>query len=102
MPLFITEYADQARDRGGNFIAAGMEPCITDQAGITISATSAQSAVFNEKTAFVMIHAQEATCVKFGTNPTAVNTAHRIAAGETRYYGIPPNKSFRVAGVAGV
>jgi len=101
MPLFITEYRDLARDIGSNFIAAGMEPSIAEQA-ITASGTTAQSAVFNAQTAFVMLHAQEAACVAFGTNPTATTVKQRIGAGETRFVGIPPGKSFRLAVILGV
>jgi type IV pilus biogenesis protein CpaD/CtpE len=101
MPLFITEYRDLARDTGHNHIAAGMEPAIAEQT-ITVSASSTQSAAFNAQTSFVMVHAQEATCLKWGTNPTAVTSAQRMAAGETRYVGVPPGKSFKVAAIAGV
>lgn len=101
MPLFITEYASVATDRYSVGIAAGAEPAITDTS-FTVSGTSTQSAVFNEKTAFVMVHAQEATCLQWGTNPTAVTNKQRMAAGETRYYGIPPNKSYRLAAILGV
>jgi len=101
MPLFLTEYANLARDIGSNFIAAGMEPAVAEQT-MTLSGTSSQSAAFNAQTAFVMVHAQEAACLKWGTNPTAVTTAQRIAAGETRFVGVPAGKSFKVAGILGV
>ena len=101
MPLFLTEYRDMARDIGSNFIAAGMEPSINEQA-ITLSSSTAQSAVFNAQTAFVMVHAQEAACLAWGTNPTATTVKQRMAAGETRYVGIPPGRSYRVAGILGV
>ncbi len=101
MPLFITEYRDLARDIGSNFIAAGMEPSIAEQA-MTLSGTTAQSAVFNAQTAFVMVHAQEAACVAWGTNPTATTVKQRMAAGETRYVGVPSGRSFRLAAILGV
>jgi len=101
MPLFLTEYRDSARDTGSNFIAAGMEPAVAEQQ-IVASGTSAQSALFNNQTSFVMVHAQEAVCLKWGANPVAVTTAQRMAAGETRYVGIPAGRGFRVAVIAGV
>jgi hypothetical protein len=101
MPLFLTEYRDLARDIGSNFISAGMEPSIADTS-FTVSGTSSQSAVFNAQTAYVMVHAQEAACLAWGTNPTAVTSKQRIAAGETRFVGIPAGKSFRVAAILGV
>jgi hypothetical protein len=96
MPLFLTEYMDVAKDRGSNFIAAGMEPSVAEQS-ITLTGTSQQSAAFNERTAFVMVHAQEAACLAWGTNPAADTAKQRMAAGETRFYGVPPGKSFKVA-----
>lgn len=99
MALFITEYASLARDTFDYMIPAGEEPAVANQS-ITISGTSAQSAAFNARTSFVMIHAQEATCLAWGTNPTAVTSQQRIAAGETRYVGVPVNKSYKVAGIA--
>lgn len=101
MPLFLTEYRDAARDTGSNHIAAGSEPSVAEQQ-IVASGTSTQSAVFNPQTSFVMVHAQEAVCLKWGTNPTAVTTAQRMAAGETRYVGIPAGQGFRVAVISGV
>ena len=101
MPLFLTEYRDLARDIGSNFIAAGMEPSVAEQA-MTLTGTTAQSAFFNAQTAFVMIHAQEAACVAWGTNPTATTSKQRLAAGETRFVGIPAGRGFRVAAILGV
>ena len=101
MPLFLTEYSDLARDRGSNHIAAGMEPSIAEQS-IVVAGSSTQSAAFNETTAFVMVHAQEATCLAWGTNPTALTTKQRMAAGETRYVGIPPGKGYKVACILGI
>jgi hypothetical protein len=101
MPLFISEYSNLARDIGSNFIAAGTEPAIAESS-MTLSGTSSQSAVFNQSTAFVMVHAQEAACLAWGTNPTAVTTKQRIAAGETRFVGVPAGKLFRLAAILGV
>ena len=100
MPLFLTEYRDLARDTGHNHIASGMEPSIAEQA-LTVSGSSTQSAAFNAQTSFVMVHAQEATCLAWGTNPTATAVKQRMAAGETRFVGIPLGKSFKVACILG-
>jgi hypothetical protein len=101
MPLFITEYRDLARDTGSNFIAAGMEPSVAEQS-LTLSGTSAPSAAFNEQTSFVMIHAQEACCLRWGTAPVALVSVQRMAAGETRFVGVPAGKGFKVAAILGV
>lgn len=87
MPVYITEYAALARDRFDFHIAAGKEPAIAEQVR-TVSGASAQSSAFNEQTAFVMVHASEACHLAFGSNPTAATTAHRMGAGETRFYGV--------------
>jgi hypothetical protein len=101
MPLFLTEYVNSAKDTGSNFIAAGMEPSVNELA-LTLTSSSQQATVFNAQTSFVMVHAQEAACLAWGTNPTAVTTKQRMAAGETRYYGIPQGRGFRVAAILGV
>ncbi|MEQ1888641.1 MAG: hypothetical protein ABL951_05605 [Alphaproteobacteria bacterium] len=85
--IYITEYAEQARDTKGHLLPAGLEPAITDQR-VGNAGASAQSAALNERTKFVMIHADSICSIKFGLNPTAVVTAHRMGAGETRYYGV--------------
>ena len=100
MALFLTEYTSAARDTYSYAIAAGMEPSIAEQA-LTVSGSTTQSAAFNAMTSFVMVHAQEATCLAWGTNPTATTAKQRIGAGETRFYGIPPGKSFKVACILG-
>jgi hypothetical protein len=100
MPLFLTEYRDAARDTGSNFIAAGLEPAVNDTS-VTASGTTAQSAAFNAQTSFVMVHAQEAVCLAWGTNPTATTAKQRMAAGETRFYGIPAGQGFKVAYILG-
>jgi hypothetical protein len=96
MPLFVTEYANLARDLGGYGVAAGVEPANAEQT-VVVTGASTQSNAFNERTAFLMVHAQEACCVAWGVNPTAVTTAQRMAAGETRFTGVPPGRSFKIA-----
>jgi len=96
MALFITEYAALASDSFSYGLAAALEPAVAEQA-LTPSGTSGASAAFNERTSYVMLHAQEAVCLKWGTAPVAVTTAQRIGAGETRFVGVPMGKSFKVA-----
>lgn len=99
--LSVTEYEKIGTDKYSVIIAAPLEPPIA-AGNVAIGGASVQYAVFNERTAFVELHAQEATCIAFGTNPTAVTTARRMAAGETRFYAVPVNKAFRLAAIAGV
>jgi hypothetical protein len=100
LALFLTEYASLAKDSFGYEAAAGMEPSVNEQ-NVAVGGGSVQSAAFNEQTSIVMVHAQEACCLKWGLNPTAVNTNQRMAAGETRFVGVPRGKSFKVAVIAG-
>jgi hypothetical protein len=101
MPLFITEYAALARDGFDAQIMAGAEPAVS-ASSVTPGVATAQTSALNAQTAFVMLHAQEAVCVSFGTSPTAVVTQQRMAAGETRFYGVPKGKSFKIAHILGV
>ena len=100
MALFLTEYSSLASTIGSQGLAAPMEPAVADQS-VSVGGSSTQSAAFNAQTAFVMVHAQEACCVQWGTNPTAVNTKQRMGAGETRFYGVPAGKSYKVAVIVG-
>jgi hypothetical protein len=97
MALFLTEYASLASDTFSTGIAAPLEPSIAEQA-ITLPGTSA---AFNSRTAFVMVHAQEACCLAWGTAPTATTSKQRIGAGETRFVGVPAGAGYKVAVVAG-
>ena len=60
---------------------------VVEQA-VAISGASAQSAAFSAGTRFLMIATDTACCLAFGNNPTAVTTAHRLSAGEVRFYTI--------------
>jgi len=98
MALFLTEYSSLASDSFSYGIAAPMEPAVAEQT-VAVGGSSTQSAAFNASTSFVMVHAQEACCLKWGTNPTAVNTAQRMGAGETRFVGVKPG--YKVAVIVG-
>lgn len=94
---YVTEYVALARD-GFNFhIAAGLEPAIAEQK-VTYTTTT-QSAAFNALTRFIMVHVDAVSHLAFGDNPTAATTAHRIAANETRFYGVQPGQ--KIAFVTG-
>jgi hypothetical protein len=98
VPLYLTEYRDLARDTNNRDIAVAMEPSVAEQA-LTVSGSSSQSAAFNAQTSYVMVHAQEAACLAWGTNPTATTSKQRIGANETRFVGVPMGKSFKVAAI---
>jgi hypothetical protein len=85
--IYITEYCRLGRDAQGQMVAAGWEPNNGEQV-IVNPVASTQSTVLKANTSFVMVHASAAAHLAFGENPTAATTAHRLAAGETRFYGV--------------
>lgn len=97
MPIYITEYYKMGEDSHGTGVSAGLEPNVAEQQ-LTISGTSAQAAVFNASTSFIMVHTTEACCIQIAINPTAVNNRHRLAAGETRFYALA-DTGLRLAGI---
>lgn len=100
--IYITEYSALARDAQGQMVAAGIEPNNGDQV-ILNPATSTQSTVLKADTTFVMVHVSAAAHISFGINPTATTGSHRLAAGETRYYGIRPRgtAAIKIAAING-
>lgn len=86
--VFITEYADATLLGLGKFLPVGVEPAVAEQA--VLIGVAAQSAALNPKTRFVRVHAEAAVCIKFGENPTAVITEHRLPAGAVEFYGVTP------------
>lgn len=100
--LYVSEYvylAQAAPGPSGYPLAAPAEPSVAEQ-NVPIGGSSTQSAAFNAQTTFVMINCDEACSVAFGTNPTAATTAKRLAANETRFFGVPAGKSYKVAVIA--
>jgi hypothetical protein len=93
--IFITEYERLARSGDGPLVMAGQEPNVAEQT-VAVGGASEQSAAFNDRTTFVMIHTDTACCLKFGDSPTAIITAHRLAAGETRFYGVSAKQKVAV------
>lgn len=96
MSLYVTEYRGIAHGENGGMIQAGQEPALANQK-ITIGATSAQSAAFNEYTYFVRLHCESACHIVFGTDPTATTSTARLSAGQTEFFGVPAGQSYKVA-----
>lgn len=93
--IYVHEYARQPLDRAGQLVPAGEEPALASYQ-VAIGVGSAQSAAFNAKTKFISVHADAICSVKFGANPTAVATEGRMAANETRYFGVQPGDKIAV------
>lgn len=92
--LYISEYADLPLFNG-QIIPTGQEPSVAEQ-NVAIGVASAQSAAFDGNTKFVLVHTDAICSIKFGANPTAVATEARMAAGETRFYGVKPGDKVAV------
>src|SRR5574341_71915 len=97
--LYISEYQYLAIDAISGRIAAPKDPPVATQQ-IAIGVGSAASAAFNARTKFIEVHTDAvcsiATSANPGATPTAVATARRMAAGETRYYGVEPDDKIAV------
>jgi hypothetical protein len=85
--LYITEYNDAPATKNGVVIPSGSEPNVAEQA-VPITGVSAVSAVFGPQTSFIMVNTDTTCSLAFGSSPTAVTTAHRMSANETRFYGV--------------
>ena len=65
-------------------------PPIVDQAPISTSSTSAQSATFNAATGMVRIWCDTQSAVVVGGNPTATTSNMPVSAGASEYFAITP------------
>jgi hypothetical protein len=91
--LFINEYvrATAISGPGGVTLQAPEEPPLATQV-VDYTAGVAQSAAFNAKTRFVLLHNDSICAIKFGSNPTAVSgTDMRRAANQTTFHGLATN-----------
>lgn len=89
--LYIDEYKDiPTLTSWGAMPQAPQAPPLAVQ-HLTISGSSTPSATFNVNTNFVLIHTDAICSIAFSntsTPPTAVGTAQRMNANETRFYGV--------------
>jgi hypothetical protein len=86
--IYVTEYSDVGGTRGGAQVVAPFQSADVVEQQVAVGMASVQSAPFKNTTRFVMINTDAACSLAFGTNPTAVTTAHRLAANETRFYAV--------------
>ena len=92
--LYITEFSHLAPTAtpGNDAAPAPVVPGTAEQS-IAITAGSVASAAFNANTKMIMVQPDAICSLAFSTSgsaATAVNTAHRVAANETRFYGVTP------------
>lgn len=76
-------------------IPAPKVPPVAEQ-NLAIGGTSVPSAAFNAATRFIMVNCDTACCLAWGAAPTAVNTAQRMSANETRFYGVTAGQKLAV------
>lgn len=89
--LYITEFNAQGMDQNARQINITCQPPVHEQT-VATSATSAQSATFQNNTSIVRLHNDSSSAINilFGTNPTAVTSTNaRMAANQTEYFFIP-------------
>lgn len=93
--LYITELDRLPLDQMGRAVAAPMMPPIAEQTK-AIGGTSAASNAFDQRTRFIQIHTDAICSVAFGESPVATTSNQRMAAGETRFYGVQPGHKVAV------
>lgn len=86
--LYITEYTNMTWIDLTPFPAPALPP--NAEQSVSIAGTSAQSAPMHANTVLIQVNTDAACSLAFGSSPTAVTAAHRLSAGETRFYGINP------------
>lgn len=94
--LFCSEYGTLGFP-GGWFAQCPAGIPLAEQ-HVTISGSSAALNPTGATTKLVQLNTDVACCLAFalGATPTAVVTAHRMAANETRMYVLPPNTTIAV------
>lgn len=73
-------------------VQVAMVPSFVDQAPITTSSTSAQSAAFAPSTGMVRVWCDTQSAVAFGGNPTATTNNMPLSAGVAEYFDIVPGQ----------
>lgn len=94
--VYVSEFASLGNDAGGRVMEGiPQTPPIAEQQ-VAITAGSVASAAFNSATKFILVHTDAICSIAFGASPTAVATAARMAAGETRRYAVVPGQKIAV------
>lgn len=91
--VYISEYSSVLDITGT--VQIGMEPALVEQT-VAITGGSVQSSAFSAATRFVRVHTDSVCSILFGSNPTAVDTAKRMAANTTEYFGTLPGQKVAV------
>lgn len=94
--LYIQELSTIGTSPNNQSLQVSLQPPITEQT-VAIGGSSTQSSAFNTKTRFVRIHTDAICSILFGSNPTATAAKARMNAGDTEYFAVPQDQSFKVA-----
>lgn len=98
--LYVVEYAMLGREMyggPGTLIQAPLVPPQQSQV-IAIGSGSVQCTnTFDDLTTLVQVSTDAICSIAWGTNPNAKNTDHRMAAGSSQFFAVPPGKKFKVA-----
>lgn len=88
--LYVTEYSVQPLDMNMKPVSTGigLEPAAAAYRVGNAGASTQAGAPFKPETRFLLLHADSICSFAIGQNPTAVVTANRMAAGETRLVGV--------------
>lgn len=85
--LYISEFTRIKIDAHGQPVMAPDWDSLVAEQFVAITGSSLQSAALNSATTFVLQEVDAICSLAYGKSPTAVTTAHRLAANEVRFYG---------------
>lgn len=95
--VYITEVSKIAASSGGQDVLAPVMPPAAEQT-VAITGGSVQSDPFHAGTSYIQLSTDAICSIAFGSDPTATTSKQRLAANETRFYGVTPGQ--RVAVIA--
>ncbi len=99
MPVDITEYNQLATDGRGNPVPTGQEPSRRVQQ-IGVGPSASLSDPLSDVTCFVRVHTDTTCRIRFSkTGEPADATSHRLPAGATEFYGVPPGQGVIVSAI---
>lgn len=96
MATRIIEYGGSG-EMGSAYPVIPADEKVTEQAAMTATGTSAQSAAVNSATCLVIVDTDEQVYVSLGVNPTATTNSLRIPAGARAEFSIRYGLSWKVA-----
>jgi hypothetical protein len=93
--LYVTEYSLNGWVQTPPITAPPLQSIQADY-NVAIGGTSTPSPAFQAATGVIQINCDAACSIAYGGSPTAVVTAHRMAANETRFYLVKPGDKLAV------